>query len=440
MRLNIIPDEINLLYIEGDEKIVEIISKYLKSFRHTKFNVIHKRTLKEGIDFLCEECSVPETAGIDIILLDLMLPNSTGIETFINMKKQCDFLPIVIISEHEDIACKCVKEGAQDYLIKEDLSAGILVRSLKYSIQRNRLESEFKGVIRSSTLGYLIYRMEDGELIFTGYNPAANAILDFDCSEFIGKKIQEAFPRLPHDLIEKYKRILTYNEKMTTQILEYEDENVSSASFRFNAYKSNDQLVVTFEDISEQMKLQHELEDRETKYRNLVEVTGAGIYGIDFVNNKFTYVNDVMCEQLGYTREELLELGPSDVLTEYSLLLWAERFAALGRGEYIEDTVEYEAVKKDGTIIWVLVTAEYIEDDNKNIIGANVVAIDITERKLTKEALQKKEIEVYSQLESKIHKWKEEIEQRSFEKSQRLRLIDSEILSMTKANNSLEVS
>jgi hypothetical protein len=304
----LIPDKINLLYIEDDEDNADIVFAYLEDSKHTKFNIIHKFTLKEGLEFLEKECKLEEDCEVDVILLDLLLPNSQGVDTYKIVSEKCNFLPIVIISGYEEMACECIKMGAQDYLVKPDINSGFIGRSLKYAIERSRLEKS---------------------------------------------KIE----------VEK-------------------------------------------------------------KFRNLVEVTKAGMYEIDFINNKFVYVNDVICEQLGYTREEMMNIGPYDILTEDSVNRWFKRWEALQRGEYIQNSFEYEAVRKDGSTAWALITAEYIEDKNENIIGANVVAIDITDRKMAEKAAKEKETFIFNELETRIQQWRTEIDQGVIDHKSKIQIID----------------
>lgn len=434
MKLNIIPEEVNLLLIEDDEDVAQVISEQLNSSRHTKFNITRRATLKEGLEELDNACALEEDCEIDAILLDLVLPNSHGVDTFLQVQKNTLNIPIVIISAHEDIACKCVGLGAQDYLVKPDISAGLLIRSVKYSIQRTNIEKKMRNVIMTSSLGYHMYEYRDGELYFSGYNPASDRILNVDNSRFLGLKIREAFPNLTDELYQGYIDAM-HGKPWTNKITQYKDDNISHTHFRVNAYKtSNHTLTVTFEDITDQIKTEKRLQETLVEYKNLIEVTGAGIYGIDFKNNKFTYVNDVMCEQLGYTKEELLELGPTDILTKRSLEIWAERHTALQRGEFIEDTVEYQAKRKDGSLMWVLVTAEYIEDEDKNVVGANVVAIDISEKKLAEEIIKQRELEAYEVLEDKLRSWKQELTKQDVERQENLDLIDSQILSLNVSN------
>ncbi len=135
--MTFIPKKIHLLYIEDFELMHNIINKFLQK-THLDFNIISKKNLTEGIDYIQNKIE-----EIDIILLDLNLPNSHGINTFKKLYKvvgtKC---PIVIVSGYEENACKCVKLGAQDYLIKTDLTSNLLYRSLKYSIERNNIKNQ----------------------------------------------------------------------------------------------------------------------------------------------------------------------------------------------------------------------------------------------------------------------------------------------------------
>ena len=125
---------INLLHIEDNEMIVDVIEKCLQRSEHTKFNIIHKGTLRDGLEYLDSKCKDPDSCELDVILLDLILSNSSGVNTFKEVKNKCDFLPIIIISGHADMVYECMRLGAQDYLLKPEISVDLLERSIKYSI------------------------------------------------------------------------------------------------------------------------------------------------------------------------------------------------------------------------------------------------------------------------------------------------------------------
>ncbi len=197
----LVPDNIKILYIEDDEDSSTIIDEFFKQSKSTSFNDIHKRTLKDGIEYL-----KGNNCNVDVILLDLMLPNSHGVNTYLSVAEVCPNVPVVIISAHEDDGCECVKRGAQDYLLKTELTSRLLIRSLKYAIERTKLESKFENIVQSSTLGYHMYKLKDGELRFIGYNKAANDILGVDNKQFLHKELLEAFPNMSKRVIDGYKR------------------------------------------------------------------------------------------------------------------------------------------------------------------------------------------------------------------------------------------
>ena len=125
------PKHIRVLYIEDNKDHADFLTQLLSISKCVKFDIIIKATLKLGVDYLKSiECN------IDVVLLDLVLSNSQGINTFQKVYEVCEKVPIVIISKHEDIAYECIALGAEDYLVKPDISYGLVYRSLVYAIER----------------------------------------------------------------------------------------------------------------------------------------------------------------------------------------------------------------------------------------------------------------------------------------------------------------
>ncbi len=81
---------------------------------------------------------------IDVVLCSMMLTGDWGLNTFLNIRARAPHLPIVILSDlaNENIAIQAVQQGAQDYLIKERLNGELLIRSLRYAIERKRVQNE----------------------------------------------------------------------------------------------------------------------------------------------------------------------------------------------------------------------------------------------------------------------------------------------------------
>lgn len=85
-----------------------------------------------------------QNTTFDLILLDLSLPDSQGIETFSRLQTLAPDLPIVILTgtDDEKLALEAVQKGAQDYLIKGQTPVDLLIRSLQYAIERHQLKQK----------------------------------------------------------------------------------------------------------------------------------------------------------------------------------------------------------------------------------------------------------------------------------------------------------
>jgi PAS domain S-box-containing protein len=132
----------------------------------------------------------------------------------------------------------------------------------------------------------------------------------------------------------------------------------------------------------EEMRTQEEaLREAERRYRELVRYAPAGIYEIDFREQRFTSVNEAMCLMTGYSCEELLTMDPFDMLDEEGRVLFRTRIAKWLDGEEPDSNVEFRVRTKDGRTIDVLLNVTFIADEAGKPLGATVVAHDVTERK-----------------------------------------------------------
>jgi len=97
----------------------------------------HEQRLAAGLDRL-------DGGGVDVVLLDLGLPDSTGLETLDAVRDATEFVPIVVLTglRDEQVGIEAIQRGAQDYLVKADVTSDLLVRAVHHAIERNRQERE----------------------------------------------------------------------------------------------------------------------------------------------------------------------------------------------------------------------------------------------------------------------------------------------------------
>jgi PAS domain S-box-containing protein len=150
-------------------------------------------------------------------------------------------------------------------------------------------------------------------------------------------------------------------------------------------------IVGITRDITEQKKAEAALIESEKRYRELVKYAPAGIFEVDFRSNRFSSVNDVMCEIVGYSSKELLEMNPLDLLDERSKAIFRMSMSQRSNGEETDNYVDYTVKTKDGRIINASFNVSYTGDENGEPLGAAVIAHDITERKKMEKALSESE-------------------------------------------------
>ena len=128
---------IRALLVEDNPGDARLIQEMLSEVGQTAFTLKCADKLSTGLECL-------EQGDIDVILLDLSLPDSHGFDTFTTVHNQVPAIPVVVLSglSDEELALKAVGEGAQDYLVKGQVDSNVLARSMRYAVERRRLQDE----------------------------------------------------------------------------------------------------------------------------------------------------------------------------------------------------------------------------------------------------------------------------------------------------------
>jgi PAS domain S-box-containing protein len=268
--------------------------------------------------------ALPDRERIDVILLDLSLPDVQGLETIV---KTCEILPgkpIVIMSglEDEDLAVKALQEGAQDYLVKGQVDSNLLVRSIRYAIERkvseealrkayleleNRVQARTEELVeanlslRESERKYrmLVEQASDGIFILDpeanirDVNSTACTMLGFLREELLQMNVQELIPA--KDLITiplKHREVLS-GEKVVIE-RRFRHKNGMIINVEVSAALLEDGRIQTIvRDLTERKKAEEALRRSKESLAEAQRIAHIGNWVWDIRSNELNWSDEI---------------------------------------------------------------------------------------------------------------------------------------------------
>ena len=130
-------ETVKILLIEDNLAEVRLIKEAIADAAEAEFNLEHVSELAPGLKRLSE-------GGISVVLLDLSLPDSRGLETLTSVLAHSPGVPVVVLTGlyDSDLGIKAVREGAQNYLVKSDTNGEEIWREVRFAIERSRTKGE----------------------------------------------------------------------------------------------------------------------------------------------------------------------------------------------------------------------------------------------------------------------------------------------------------
>lgn len=138
---------LHVLLVEDNPDDADLIGEFLKESVDQTIERHHAIRVSDALTHL-------ETQNTDVILLDLSLPDASGIQGFLTLHEKAPQLPIIILTGLDDntVAVEAMGKGAQDYLVKSDIEPRLLIRTIRYAIERKRSEQAIQEVERVKVL------------------------------------------------------------------------------------------------------------------------------------------------------------------------------------------------------------------------------------------------------------------------------------------------
>ncbi|MGE5295257.1 MAG: response regulator [Solirubrobacterales bacterium] len=380
----------NILIVEDDSVDRKALVRALGDSALGTANLRHATTLAEAIASLREN-------EPDVILLDLGLPDNSGLEFIASLSPWMDEIPIVVLTGHDDeeMAVLAVQRGVQDYITKDGITGPALSRVIRYAIERKLYEHQlrmseelYRTIFENSAVAIMV---ADKSLRLVSWNHVTEELLGMDRSDLLGREVSALHP--PQD----WRRICAMDRDrpghLETKIIRKTGELVDTAMFVSPLAGTDGEVIgstAVMVDITTRKQAEAALREREERL-NLV-ISGADLGTWDWnIPAERVDVNDRWLQMIGCERSEL-----EPHLSSWKRLIHAEDLPQVQstlEAHLQNHTPSYEAEyrirHKSGRWVWVLDKGRVIErNDNGQPLRACGTHLDITERKTTEESLK----------------------------------------------------
>lgn len=369
---------LHILLLEDNPGDVRIIQVMLADGNGSKFTLESVSRLSKGIERLA-------LGSIDLILLDLSLPDSQGIDTFLELYKHASLIPIVVLTGHSDdsVALKTIHEGAEDYLVKGEINGKLITHCIRYAIERHRLrqalsdqtiemlnrEANFRNLIAKNADAMLIV---DKKGVVQFANPAAELLFERTSEDLIGDFFY--FPVEDGKISE-----INITSNNANEITVAEMRVVKTQWGEKAAY------LASLRNITDRKRNEEALLTSEERLNAVTHGT-LDLISETTIDGHFVYVSPNHFTLLGYKPEELLGKNFFDIIhPEEHQLAAQESELALGSQGFYHMTCRFK--HKNGEWHWF----ESVGRPYKTRTGETrkvAVSRDITERKILEEQLR----------------------------------------------------
>jgi PAS domain S-box-containing protein len=181
---------IKVLLVEDNPGDARLIVELLRDVQADEFDLEHVDRLAPALERLGQ-------AGVDVVLLDLGLPDSNGLDTFEQTHRGAPGKPIIVVSglDSEQVAVEAVRAGAQDYLVKGRIEGQLLARIIRYAIERQHIRAELtssqrrmQAIVDTALDGVITM---DAAGLITGWNPQAETMFGWPAADVLGRPIAD---------------------------------------------------------------------------------------------------------------------------------------------------------------------------------------------------------------------------------------------------------
>ncbi len=372
---------INVLLIEDNPDDAELIRRKLTKSVNRQFTVTAVISLKDGLAEL-------STSSPDLILSDLGLPDSHGLDTVTKVLQMAPNIPLVVLSGFDDeaVAIKAVQLGAQDYLVKGQMDSSQIERSLFYAIERSRLQGELEQHTEE------LKKIQAN--LFKILDKNADAIIVVSKEKqplFINPAAESLFRRKKKDLLNKPFAFSLKGGKTSEIEIKYDDGEITVAEMRVVDinWEGEPAYLASLRDVTERKKAGKLIRQQKEFLSNVFESITQPFYVVDANDYSIQMANKA-------TRFD----SSAEAKNCYTVVHNKDKPCA-GEGyvcplEEVKRTkkpvvVEHTHTDEEGNIRSLEVHGYPLFDTEGNVVQMIGHCLDITERKQAENALRESE-------------------------------------------------
>ncbi len=353
-----------------------------------QFEIYHVISKKEFIESVKNQP--------DIILADFNLPEFNALEALSFLKEKNIRIPFILVTgtQTEDVAVECMKQGADDYIIKSDLTR--LPTAMVNALYNKRLESEneqvlneiaksenkFRSLYEAMPFPVIIYNPDTFEIL--DVNDAAIKMYGYSKEEFLKITLKEIRPSEEIEKLELKKNM--YRGEKASFLGEWKHMNKQGVILDVEIYN----YPITIKDLHARVSIIHDITERklafdaiqrsEEKYRSIFNDALIGICNVD-PNGKLINVNRAFEEMLGYSPKELTGVSLYQITHPEDRSTSNFQLDKLVSGNQTYFKVEKRYLKKTGETVWTNVSVSGVYSLEKKFLYTISLIEDITQKK-----------------------------------------------------------
>jgi len=316
----------------------------------------------------------------DVILCDYELPNFSGLSALAFLKEKGVDVPLIIVSRltGEEPVAQCIRQGALDYIAKDNLSrlVSVIDRELTNAKVKTELKKAEEALLASEYRWKELFESMDDcaavvegvngglDFIFKEFNRSAEKVDGFDRKEVIGRSLRHVFPwSAETGLLMTMREVWQNGHPKQLPASFYKDGLAEKWREHYVYRLPNGEVVILYKDVTESKKVERRLFENEQKYRMLVENSIEAIFIAQ--DGQLIFVNQATMELLGFSSEVLTSTPFTEFIYPQDRDLVMSNHLRRLRGEAVPTNYAIRVVTSKGEVRWVEIRSSIVSWNGK---------------------------------------------------------------------------